>query len=311
MKKSIFKHFVVLLLMLMTATIASAQEKKAYVWYDDANNSINFYYDTLYDSRGGLNLFIEDGTRSIIRSFYLKAKNAQVDILIEKVVFDVTFAEFRPKLTLLWFADSPVYHSEPALRQIIGPENLNTSEVVDMSSMFEGCKCLTNLDVSSWDTSSVTDLSSMFYDCTGLTTLDLSNWNTNNVKNTSTMFYNCDNLKTIYVGDLWNMENVTHSYYMFTNCISLVGGEGTVYDEAHTNATYAHVDGGTDNPGYFTLKSAVPTAIDDALHLNDNGILTNANVQRFSIDGTRLSSPRCGVNIVRQADGTMRKVMIK
>ena len=176
-------------------------------------------------------------------------------------------------------------HRESVLKQIVGLENLNTSEVISMYAMFRDCFLLTSLDLSSWDTSNVEDMGDMFS--------------------------NCANLKTIYVGDLWNMENVTHSYYMFTNCISLVGGEGTVYDEAHTNATYAHVDGGTNNPGYFTLKGAVPTAIDDALHLNDNGILTNANVQRFSIYGTPLSSPRCGVNIVRQADGTMRKVMIK
>ena len=41
---------------------------------------------------------------------------------------------------------------------------------------------------------------------------------------------------------------------MFTGCEQLVGGKGTVYDEEHSNHDYAHIDGGTTNPGYFTEK---------------------------------------------------------
>ena len=72
--------------------------------------------------------------------------------------------------------------------------------------------------------------------------------------------------------------------------------------------SFAHADGGPDNPGYLTLKS-VATAIDDASHLNEG--LTNGNNQYFGIDGTRLSHQRSGLNLVRQADGTVRKVLVK
>ena len=41
---------------------------------------------------------------------------------------------------------------------------------------------------------------------------------------------------------------------MFTGCTSLVGGMGTTYDENHVDKTYAHIDGGPSNPGYFTAK---------------------------------------------------------
>ena len=43
---------------------------------------------------------------------------------------------------------------------------------------------------------------------------------------------------------------------MFTGCTSLVGGQGTAYSPSHVNSDYAHIDGGTSNPGYFTAKSA-------------------------------------------------------
>ena len=43
---------------------------------------------------------------------------------------------------------------------------------------------------------------------------------------------------------------------MFQDCNNLVGGQSTTYDPNHTEEEYAHLDGGPDNPGYFSEKSA-------------------------------------------------------
>ena len=43
---------------------------------------------------------------------------------------------------------------------------------------------------------------------------------------------------------------------MFQNCTSLVGGKGTTYNANHVDKAYAHIDGGTSNPGYFSEKGA-------------------------------------------------------
>lgn len=95
----------------------------------------------------------------------------------------------------------------------------------------------------------------MFDDCTSLTTIDLSSFNTENVTETNGLFYGCENLKTIYVGDGWNMSYITDSKNMFADCPNLVGGQGTKYDDDHTDIEYAHIDGGESNPGYFTKKT--------------------------------------------------------
>ena len=63
-----------------------------------------------------------------------------------------------------------------------------------------------------------------------------------------------NNLKTIYASDKFNTDNVTNSSYMFTSCTNLVGGSGTKYNSSYTDKTYARIDGGTSNPGYFTAK---------------------------------------------------------
>ena len=132
--------------------------------------------------------------------------------------------------------------------------SFNTSNVTDMSDMFIDCSGLTSLDLSNFNTTKVTDMSDMFIDCSGLTSLDLSNFNTANVKEMSWMFYGCRSLTTIYAGSGWSTAAVTSSANMFWNCTSLVGGQGTTYDASHIDKTYARIDGGPSNPGYFTEK---------------------------------------------------------
>jgi hypothetical protein len=70
----------------------------------------------------------------------------------------------------------------------------------------------------------------------------------------ASMFWGCSGLKTIYAGEGWSTAKVTAGKDMFAGCTSLVGGAGTHYDESHTDHTYARIDGGASNPGYFTSK---------------------------------------------------------
>lgn len=133
--------------------------------------------------------------------------------------------------------------------------NFNTANVKNMNAMFSGCTNLTNLNVSSFSTNDV-NLGYMFEDCSNLTSLDLSSFNTSNVTKMHKMFSGCSALNTIYVSDGWSTSSVTNSENMFEGCLALVGGAGTTYDANHIDHTYAHIDGGPSNPGYFTYKNA-------------------------------------------------------
>ena len=134
--------------------------------------------------------------------------------------------------------------------------HFNTANVQYMTGMFWGCSGLTALDVSNFKTGSAISLESMFSGCTGLTSLDLSGFNTTNVTRMNSMFYECTALTTIYVSSGWSTAAVTASDYMFYNCTNLVGGKGTTYNANLVDATYARIDGGPGNPGYFTAKNA-------------------------------------------------------
>ena len=148
--------------------------------------------------------------------------------------------------------------------------NFKTDNVEEMTYMFRGCSHLTNVDLSSFNTGNVTYMINMFEGCTSLTTLDLSSFNTAKLKYVSQMFKGCSALNTIYVGSEWTTNNIETSNEMFSGCTNLIGGKGTHYNANHTDYTYAHIDGGPSNPGYFTAKDA---PVIDAI-FDSNGVLT-------------------------------------
>lgn len=147
--------------------------------------------------------------------------------------------------------------------------SFDTSSVTTMWQMFLGCSSLISLDLSSFDTSSVITMTYMFAGCSGLSSLDLSGFNTSNVTYMIGMFADCSGLTTIYCGDNWNTDKVTDSSNMFENCTNLVGGAGTVYNSNYIDKTYAHVDGGPNNPGYLTLKVTDVSQIDNVIYVEE------------------------------------------
>ena len=151
--------------------------------------------------------------------------------------------------------------------------SFNASNVLSMGSMFFGCYALTNLDLSNFNTEKVGDMSNMFGQCGQLPVLDLSGFDTQNVKFMYGMFSGCSSLKTIYATNSFVTSSVTDSNDMFSDCSALVGSKGTTYDAEHIDATYAHIDGGASNPGYFTDINA-PSSYTVTLSVSDGGAVT-------------------------------------
>lgn len=106
--------------------------------------------------------------------------------------------------------------------------NMDTSNVTRMKYMFRGCESLTSLDVSNFNTSKVTNMQWMFAYCSSLIALDLSNFDTSNVTDMSCMFdgYQCTSL------DLSNFDTtkVTNMGWMFNNCRNLTSLDLSNFD---------------------------------------------------------------------------------
>lgn len=111
-------------------------------------------------------------------------------------------------------------------------ENIDTSNVTNMASMFNGTNGLVTLDLSSFDTSKVTNMQGMFQYSSG----------------------NASKLTTIYVSELWDVSKVTSSNNMFKQAKKLVGGNGFEYQANTVDKTYAVINT-ADTDGYLTYKA--------------------------------------------------------
>ena len=137
---------------------------------------------------------------------------------------------------------------------IEGLENLDTSDVTNMSYMFGGCSALTVIDLSHMNTKNVTNMSSMFastnletidvssFDTSSLirmhqmfsnnpklTRIDLSTFKTDNVTDMSALFWNDTSLNYVNFNNI-NTSKVTTLYALFDNCTSLVNVDLSNFD---------------------------------------------------------------------------------
>ena len=104
------------------------------------------------------------------------------------------------------------------LKDIKGMYKFITSKVTNMKAMFQRCKELEYLDLSSFDTRNVTDMSYMFMQCKKLKKINgINNFKTNKVTKMDFIFHSCKELEYL---DLSNFDtsNVTTFKCMFNEC---------------------------------------------------------------------------------------------
>ena len=261
-----------------------------YAIYDQNQHSLSFYYgDKPADNRNNEGIWVYDADYTNFKSW--ACENPWFAPDITTVTFDPSFAKARPMTTAGWF------YGCKNLTEIIGIEYLNTENVLDMSYMFYECCSLTSIDLSHFNTAKVgtgrdglptelrgsmafmfawcyslthidisnfvinenlshsLDMQHMFSLCGSLKTIDISGFK-NISANMSGLFNGCSSVITIYVGEEWSNEYITGTK-MFQGCNKLVGGKGTVYDQAYMDKTYARIDNAPSAPGYFTYKAPV------------------------------------------------------
>ena len=158
----------------------------------------------------------------------------------------------------------------------IDVSKFNTENVTNMSWMFASCSSLPSLDVSNFNTEKVTNMEGMFSNI-NVTTLDLSSFKTAHVTNMGRMFISCKNLNTIYATT--DFIAPSNSEKMFSGCTSLKGAKDTKFNGNKINEEYARIDGGTDSPGYFSIKHP------DKPTLSNDTYTYNGSEQSVGING--------------------------
>ncbi len=271
MKKRIFTT---LLALVTIALYAGAQTKEAYAWLD--KGTLKFYYDNQRSSRQGTTFdipWVEQG--------YSGLPGWSGDARVIRVEFHSLGEYPEPFWAPMMFYNMPnleyignngqyglatlsninftsmhgMFKRCPNLKGVDGFKYLNTTNVKDLSEMFDGCESLEEIDLTNlpttFNTSLVTDMYYMFNGCKKLTALDLSGFNTAKLKTTYDMFNGCSNLETIFCGNDWNAagNNISSSVDMFTGCTKLKGG----VDFSSYNAN--NINFANPTTGYFTDRS--------------------------------------------------------
>ena len=104
--------------------------------------------------------------------------------------------------------------SDEHLHDISGLANLDTSNVTNMSFMFDNNQISDLSPLANWNTGNVTDMSSMFDENQISDLSPLANWNTGNVTDMSFMFKE-NQISDLSLLDNWNTGNVTDMHDMF------------------------------------------------------------------------------------------------
>ncbi len=131
----------------------------------------------------------------------------------------------------------------------------NTTGLSTIQNMFMGCSAIQNIDLSPIKYEGIIgDFSWIFGNCSSLKTVDISGLKLTSSNTIRSLFVNCSELVTIYTDptlDLSSANVGTEAFYMAKK---IVGGQGSTSSYYGNNKTYARIDGGTSNPGYFTAK---------------------------------------------------------
>ncbi len=235
----------------------------------DTSNVTNMYYMFYLSQATTLDLSSFDTSKVTNMSFMFSGSKA---ITLDVSNFDTS------KVTNM---DSMFYFSQATT---IDVSNFDTSKVTNMSWMFYSSQA-TTLDVSNFDTSNVIYMSCMFRN-SKVTTLDVSNFDTSKVKNMKNMFQGSSNLKTIYGSSKFVTTAVTDSTDMFKGATSLVGGAGTKYNSSYVDKTYARIDGGTSNPGYFT-SIPEPNSFSSDSWMTIAKAVKSGNISKYNVGNTK------------------------
>ena len=296
-------------------------------------NGVTILYQAFYGCTSLASVNLPDGVTNLVAAFYDCTSLTSVDV--PDSVTDMATAFYGctsltsvgvPNgVTILYQAFSGC----TSLTSVDLPEG-----VKDLSYAFGDCTSLTSVDLPE----GVKDLSYAFWGCTSLTSVDLPD----GVTDLHGTFQFCRSLTSVDVP-----ATVTGLWGTFFNCtqlksVNILGEEPLDLEDDDMNLTFE----GCSSLQYIRFLSPRPLLLTEYPQLNDNVIIyvpkgsyqtywltdwgnyhleeydltgidtlvrpgtVSGQTEYYSTGGKRLSAPQRGVNIIREADGSTRKVLI-
>ena len=271
-KKRNLTTFMIAIMIMLFSLPANAEGTVGYAQWDVDNRTLTF--------KGGES--VPEGAYELNTGYNNPGWNViSIRESVTKVVFDESFKDVRPTSCYRWFRLFKL------LTTIEGIENLNTENVTNMSDMFNSCKGLENLDLSSFNTAKVEDMGYMFSGSYRLTSLDLSSFNTAKVTNMSCMFSGCYGLASLDLSS-FNTAEVTDMSGMFGNCSALTSLDVSSFNTVKvTNMSAMFSDCSSLNKIYVSNYFATSEVISsDGMFYGCTNLIGNVPFDPNNIDHT-------------------------
>ena len=248
-KKALF--FVVLLLAVVGGAKAESEAQAIWCSGNHTLYFVNMELQTVGSTFDGQTITNVWSGSAVTNTGELPAWFSTVNGQVRTVRFATSFKDVKPVTLKKWFD----FYTN--LSTIEGIENLNTSEVTSMASMFTLCSGLKTIDISTFDMSKVTDVSGMFTACTNLNTIYCTQTWTGIAKS-DMMFYNTKlkgYVKDSSPDDL-SMANPFTGYFSLKPEMTGTGTKDNPFvftDAAHWDALSNYVATGKSCSGLFFM----------------------------------------------------------
>ena len=157
---------------------------------------------------------------------------------------------------------------------------LDTSNVKSFAGMFFNCIKLKSIDLSNIVTSKVENMVALFQDCHKLTSLDITHFITSLVKNMELMFNNCKSLTSLNLSS-FDTSKVDNMKQMFYNCHKLTSLDLSNFN-INGNNMMEEMFFNCSLLKFLNLENAVPNDLENSRifdMVNDNVIIYSNDIK--------------------------------
>lgn len=230
---------------------------------------------------------MNDGDWRFICSIPTLANSTEIGLYYDKILQINYIAPIKEGIKVKYIFNSDckgMFKRVGSISIDFGEKGLcDTSEVNNMSTMFQDCTELETLNLSGFVTSKLENISNMCIRCGKLKSINVSNWNTSSLKSAYQVFYNCTSLTSIIGLSSWDVSNVEDLSSIFQHCAELTSLDLSNWYTPKVKNTGRMFSGCTSLVSLFLSRFSFVEVTNTIQMFNDCHVLTSS----ITVDGNK------------------------
>jgi surface protein len=170
---------------------------------------------------------------------------------------------------------------------VVSVQDNDWDNMYGINNMFNNCKSLKSIDVSSFATSKITEFLNVFNNCSSLETIDLSKWDLSSATTLSGMFGGCSKLAEVNLANhnTSKVKNVDNMFNGFGGTI--INMENCSFDSVTSTKSFVNAANLTDVIAPLSVKTSIeytaPNLTNQSLQSIINGLVNTGSAKTLKI----------------------------